>query len=1827
MSTFSDLRAQLTKKRIDKNTFAGELAVTREQLKSVQQQMEELKRAPGAQQRERLATLERKAAELSSKAANLRQNVAAQHADAGQLIGRLAALADPSKQISEWNDSFPILLFPVRLETRFQQARNDAGRVVPQLWIRIYPDDCQVDSFEELLTESELQNARAFWVSMWRAGGVEAQERGAWQSLVGGSGSGRSAYIVQQYQPTNPADKLVKIDPQDVVLVIVPEIELSPPQQAAAFTYHIAVWKADGDATLENAALTALRGAVGNALADVILEDFAPEPAGQNPPKPYTRAQVRVSCALLKLPPPPTTKTNAWTRAPKAFALPDRFVAILWNAEKQVKLLVGRPIPDGLAVGPDPSLPPDEQIKKDGDDLALNDDLHWMVDFERAVSVGMGIKVDLTPAESSTGFDRLIVIGLRLSSDEAEGQQLLSTLITHRHASKQGVSLIPQGSPTNNTESDGSAYTWIDDADASFDIVFKGKEAYAETNDLFQRRDGQWLAEALGIDDAVLKRISHAAGGDQGEARATNVALWPATLGYTMEEMLAPLFSRADIAMTRWFFARYVSGRGPLPGIRFGRQPYGILPAMAFSRYRSGRERDDVIERNSRAHYLQRLHNVLARLEKDWQSMSAGVAHVAKPGADAHQTLLDVIGLHSGSVEYHQRYAESFDQIYNKLTLELGQFWGGLVAQWLKARSQQLLVQLGADPNAQVPILEKFLYGESPLLRGPIVDDVPLSEVKPIRGYTPDRKNYIEWLASSSLDVIRRQDFGGNPAPAALFYLFLRHSMMLGQWDAGTRFLEGRALIDPTVARREPSFIHVESAVGAGKSKLEHLYQTHPVITGDTTTTLAEYVLLPSVLATAVETLDLREIVGALGFLKNVPTSRLERLFAEHIDCCTYRLDAWKTALTAARLEEMRAAGLQGRQTGVYLGAFGWLENLRPRQEALSPPQLDRELAPVFQRLGDAPLKHDPANAGYIHAPSLNHAAAAAILKNAYRVNASPANPDAMAVNLSSDRVRKAMAVLEGVRNGQALAALLGYRFERGLHDAHNLAEVDKFIYPLRQVFPLVANRLKSTKTDDPTDITLLEARNVLDGLKLVMRVRTPGQASYPFGLPTGTGKGELPPATTQERAAIDAEADAISNLYDAIADLVMAESTYQVVQGNFDRAAANATAFSKGSYPPEIQVVNTPRSGMSLTHRVALQLDSAADPNVSPSTVAMTPRAKAEAALNLWLAGRMPDPANVVVQVTYSTPVLAPKTVTLSQADLKLQPIDVLYLVNLELDQAVSELDDRIVQAVRYGPDAHPDMKVTIGYMQPVAGKVTLLELAALVRSLRPLLLKSRALGPTDMTMPLEATREEVVWDDGEFTTRVNTAITALAARRDMLVALKTDASDLDDYARKVSAEFLQTALFGIPQTGTGQIHRDMWAIYDAILGKLQEFVTRWEGKHADYTALLATWPTLTTDEERFALLQKAEGLIASSTTTALPANPNTYKATIVEPKKLQFDTRHGQLKALLTFSGAKLVDFAAAADAMKPLLADHDAVPFDITDQLTAITTLRDTLLGRVTSLADDLTQRITDAQSGVTASASLTSTEERVQQLRTASQRVLGDEIQMIPRFQLSEDSGLEFQNGFNSSATLLTDLKANGRRFPVDDWLYGLARVREKLGAWENVAVLSEAFGSGSADLTPIQLPFVTNDRWLALEFDAANTSPNNRLLYTAHFATPFSRFAAQCGLLLDDWTELVPATDVTSGVTFHFDKPSSQPPQALLLAVPSQMTGTWQWDDLVATLIETLAAARARGVEPAQVDASSYAQFLPATLMAVTLYQITIGTNLGMNNKIYELIRS
>ena len=221
------------------------------------------------------------------------------------------------------------------------------------------------------------------------------------------------------------------------------------------------------------------------------------------------------------------------------------------------------------------------------------------------------------------------------------------------------------------------------------------------------------------------------------------------------------------------------------------------------------------------------------------------------------------------------------------------------------------------------------------------------------------------------------------------------------------------------------------------------------------------------------------------------------------------------------------------------------------------------------------------------------------------------------------------------------------------------------------------------------------------------------------------------------------------------------------------------------------------------------------------------------------------------------------------------------------------------------------------------------------------------------------------------------------------------------------------------------------------------------------------------------------------------------------------------------------------------------------------------------------------------------------------------------------------------------------------FPLDDWLYGVARVREKMHSWEQLTLLTEAFGQADPQLElklePIQLPFKADDLWLGMQFPDDYHLNGDRLLYTAHYAVGFQK-KQQCGLLLDEWTEVIPIvqeksdtgqvklkSQETTGIAFNYDRPNSEPPQTWLLVTPTKFQGQWQWADLVDAINETLDMAKKRAIEPDQLMGKKkegeeeipkdpedyYAHFLPATLMAVNLYQVSISANLAENNKVYD----
>src|SRR6202007_2492927 len=100
-------------------------------------------------------------------------------------------------------------------------------------------------------------------------------------------------------------------------------------------------------------------------------------------------------------------------------------------------------------------------------------------------------------------------------------------------------------------------------------------------------------------------------------------------------------------------------------------------------------------------------------------------------------------------------------------------------------------------------------------------------------------------------------------------------------------------------------------------------------------------------------------------------------------------------------------------------------ESLRPGRDDKGALLEEDDVAPP----GGGPVRTiGSRRGGFTHAPSINHAAAGALLRNAYLTNSDEMQAEVLSNNLSSDRVRRAQFMLEGMRNGQPIEALLGYQ-------------------------------------------------------------------------------------------------------------------------------------------------------------------------------------------------------------------------------------------------------------------------------------------------------------------------------------------------------------------------------------------------------------------------------------------------------------------------------------------------------------------------------------------------------------------------------------------------------------------------------------------------------------------------------------------------------------------------------------------------------------------------------------------------------------------------------
>jgi hypothetical protein len=155
--------------------------------------------------------------------------------------------------------------------------------------------------------------------------------------------------------------------------------------------------------------------------------------------------------------------------------------------------------------------------------------------------------------------------------------------------------------------------------------------------------------------------------------------------------------------------------------------------------------------------------------------------------------------------------------------------------------------------------------------------------------------------------------------------------------------------------------------------------------------------------------------------------------------------------------------------------------------------------------------------------------------------------------------------------------------------------------------------------------------------------------------------------------------------------------------------------------------------------------------------------------------------------------------------------------------------------------------------------------------------------------------------------------------------------------------------------------------------------------------------------------------------------------------------------------------------------------------------------------------------------------------------------------------------------------------------------------------------AEILGTGEKlNLSVAQLPFVGNERWVGLPPDAGTPLATSKISLVLQTYTTVTTTQVLGGLLIDEWTEVVPNDHETTAITFQFDPPNAMAPQNLLVAVPPVPGIDWTADTLRRVLIETLDLAKIRAVDPEVLGETG--QYLPGLYMAFNINNDAVSTD-------------
>lgn len=292
---------------------------------------------------------------------------------------------------------------------------------------------------------------------------------------------------------------------------------------------------------------------------------------------------------------------------------------------------------------------PEITIKKD--ELLISpidiEGSNWITNFSEAIEKGMGIRIiESNKIVQIDNADWLIAFGV---NEAANSNDILADIFRRNNVNGE-LAIIRQDAPTNNTDESRTPYkNVVDDS-----IEYAKKTLFKKETDIGSGSDSDILAKIFHVEKNIFEGIQESGIIENNKTNDMAFFIWEGCTDVFHKYWTEKGFidnGKNDWNNVRDYFVKYVKGRGLVPIIRIGKNPYGIYPVLS--------SRNTVFSGKGQTNtFNEKLYKFLLQVKSSFWDMCDEIKTL-KPDEDNYDKLISILNSERISKEINVRKMEN----------------------------------------------------------------------------------------------------------------------------------------------------------------------------------------------------------------------------------------------------------------------------------------------------------------------------------------------------------------------------------------------------------------------------------------------------------------------------------------------------------------------------------------------------------------------------------------------------------------------------------------------------------------------------------------------------------------------------------------------------------------------------------------------------------------------------------------------------------------------------------------------------------------------------------------------------------------------------------------------------------------------------------------------------------------------------------------------------------------------------------------------------------------------------------------------------------------